>query len=135
MSLVADYQVDVRIAGEDYGTWDSMVGGAVDSTARIFKPGGRKKAKNLGGTQEVSELTLGTLYEEFEHTRLVPLMNMAGKAEVKCVKTFITPDGATIGDPISYVGTLKTVTPPDHDSESDDAGMLTIVVTVAEVPS
>jgi len=135
MSLASDYQVDLEVNGVPYGIWDRMAGGGVDSSERTYKPGGRKAPIALGGTASTSNIVVGKLYTSVEHSALKTLMALAGKAPCKVVKQFITADGARIGDPLTYSGKLKAVTPPDHDSESDDAAMIELEISVAGLPA
>jgi hypothetical protein len=129
------YSVTVSFDGEDTGVWDKMSGGLVDSNERKYKPGNLGEEISLGGTKTTENVSVSRNYDlERDHVGLVKrLMARTGIAEMRVKKQPLTKEGVPVGDPIVYNGTLKSTSPPDVDSESDEAGMLEIEVTVASV--
>lgn len=127
------YNVTVRVDEVPTGTWDKMSGGMVDSDETKYKPGGLAPEVSLGGSVSVENVTVSRLYDlERDHQGLVrTLIARVGKAKVAVVKQPLDQDGLPFGSPLVYKGTLKSVSPPDPDSESSDAGLLEIEVTTA----
>lgn len=126
------YTVSVSVNDEDYGVWDKFSGGAADSEERKYKPGGMAPELSLGGQQTVTNVTVSRLYDlERDHSTIKTLLSLAGKAEAVIKKQPLDADGNAFGEPITYRGTLKTVTPPDTDSESNEAAMVEIEVSSA----
>lgn len=133
-----NYDVTVSIAynGDtwDAGTFDSFSGGEVDSEETKYYPGGMQEPVSLGGRRSVGNVTVGREYDLVrDHPRMGWLFGAAGKADVTVVKTVLNADAVAQPAPLVYHGKLKTVTPPDHDSESNDAGVFTIEVSSATV--
>lgn len=130
MSREDQYAVTLTLDGEDMGVWDKMSGGAGESEETKFRPGAMGKQKSLGGPTSVSNISLSRLYEfARDHTAIPTLMAKRGKGRCVVTKQPLDIDGAAWGDPLVYTGKLLTVTPPDHDSESSDAGMLEIEIS------
>jgi hypothetical protein len=124
------YNVTVTIDGADYGTWDKMGGGEVDSEEKKYKPGGLAPEVSLGGSQTVGNITVSRLYDlARDHGTVKELLGRVGKAVVVVSKQPLDADGNAFGAPIVYRGTLKTCTPPEVDSESSDAAMIELEVT------
>lgn len=130
MSRQDQYAVSVRIDGTDTGVWDKLSGGEIDSEETKYKPGGMAAAVSLGGSVEVGNVTVSRLYVlDRDHTVIKTWINRVGKANVVVTKQSLDVDGNSFGAPLVYQGTLKTVTPPEVDSESNDAALVEIEVT------
>lgn len=130
------YSVNVRIGGTNYGVFDKMTGGEVDSEEFKYKPGAMAPPVSLGGTKTVTNVIVSRLYRlERDHDRAQTLINMTGKASVTISKQPLDVDGNAYGSPIVYTGTLKRVGFPEHDSESNNPGMLEIEVTIDGYPT
>jgi hypothetical protein len=136
MSLESQYEVKLTIDNKDFETWDRLEGGAVDSEERKYRPGGMAEQVSLGGSKTTGNLTLSRLYMlDRDHGLFLELVGKVGKGECKVVKQPLTSEGEPQGDPITYSGVLKSVTPPNHNSESDDAAMIEIEISTAGVPT
>ena len=120
----------------DLGVWDKMTGGEVDSAEAKYYPGGLAAAISLGGRKEVGNVTVSRLYRLVrDHQNLAArFINGAGRADVKIKRQPLDIDGNSFGSPIVYYGTLKRVTFPEVDSESSDAALVELEVTVAGQP-
>jgi hypothetical protein len=130
------YNVHVSVDGTNLGTWDKLTGGEVDSDEYKYKPGGMAPPVSLGGTRNVGNLTVSRLYRlARDHDRAQWMINRAGSARVVVSKQPLDIDGNVYGRPIVYRGTLKRVTFPEHDSESNNPGLLEIEVTVGGYPT
>jgi len=118
------------------GTWDTKQGGEVDSEEFKFNPGGLGDAVSLGGRKNVGNVTVSRLYRLIrDHQDLSQRMiNGVGKARAIVAQQPLDIDGNAFGRPIVYNGTLKRWTPPEHDSQSSDAAMVEMEITIEGQP-
>jgi len=124
--------VSMSVDATDLGVWDKLTGGEVDSEETKYRPGGMGAHVSLGGSVEVGNLTISRLYQlARDHDRIHWLISRAGKGSVVINRQPLDADGNAYGRPLVYTGTLKTVTPPEVDSESSDAALLECEVTPA----
>jgi hypothetical protein len=125
-----EYQVTATLDGSPLGVFDKLSGGALDSTETKYKPGGMAPQISLGGSQEASNVVIQRLYVLTRDRPLVAtLLRRAGKGAMVVVKQSLDENGVAFGDPITYKGTLKMVTLPDHDSESNNAALMQLEVS------
>jgi hypothetical protein len=117
---------------EDWGVFDTFSGGEADSEETRHRAGGGGVEKPLGGSKTVGNVTITRLLElERDWGRLKDLMNRQGSARIIAVRQRLDVDYNAFGDPMTYTGIVKTVTPPDSDSTDDDAAMIEIEFTPA----
>lgn len=120
------------------GVFDEKDGGEVDSDDQIFKPGGMADPYSLGGTPTTGNLTLRRNYRlSRDHPRSQELINAVGSGKVKATGQPLDRTNANHawGDPFTYIGTLKTVTFPSHDSRSNEPSMIELVITITGKPT
>lgn len=130
----ATVSITLRGTTRDFGTFDKMSGGDVDSSETKFNPGGMKTTRSLGGRITVGNVTVERLYDAVgDHPQMGWLIGAVGKASVVVTKTLLDVDGNASGSPLVYKGSLKQVSFPDHDSESSDVGMFTLEISSATV--
>lgn len=126
------YSVTVIIDGVNTGIWDKMSGGEMDSEEVKYRPGGMAEQISLGGSRQIGNVTVSRLYDlDRDHPTIKTWMNRAGKAQVTVSKQTLDSDGNAYGAPLVYNGVLKTVTPPEHDSESSDAAMVELEISTS----
>ena len=126
------YSVTVIIDGVNTGIWDKMSGGEMDSEEVKYRPGGMAEQISLGGSRQIGNVTVSRLYDlDRDHPTIKTWMNRAGKAQVSVSKQTLVSDGNAYGAPLVYNGVLKTVTPPEHDSESSDAAMVELEISTS----
>jgi hypothetical protein len=114
----------------DTGTWDKKEGGEVDSEENKYKPGGMGKEISLGGSVTVGNVTLSKYYDWARDDKPIQwLKNGVGYARGTIGVQMFDITGAAKGALMSYGGTLKTVTPPDLDSTSNDPAMWSVEFT------
>jgi hypothetical protein len=131
-SRLNQYDTQVTVDGTLLGTFDTMTGGEVDSDEIIYKPGGMAPSVSLGGSVNVGDITVGVLYDlDRIHGVVHWLIGRVGKGTMVVKKQPLDVDGNAYGRPLVYTGKLKTVTPPDPDSEASDAAKLELVMTPA----
>lgn len=130
------YRITVGVNGIHTGVWDVQEGGDIDSNELTYKPGGMADPISLGGTKNVNNLTLRRNYRlGRDHAVSQRWINWVGKGKVRITKQPLDIDGNAWGKPIVYNGVLKRVQFPNHDSNSSDAGLLEIEVTVEGFPT
>lgn len=123
------YSVSVMVDAVDLGVWDMKNGGEGDSEETTYKPGGMGAQISLGGSQTTGNVTVAKLYDKAIHDRVHWLMGRRGRATMIVTQQPLDADGAAWGRPIVYSGTLKRVSPPDHDSESNSAAKIELEMT------
>ena len=125
----------MTIDGVDTGVWDKWTGGEVDSEEAKYKPGNMGAHVSLGGSVEVGNVTVSRLYmlpRDHEGPAGIHwLIARVGKGDVVASRQPLDADGNAFGRPLVYTGKLKTVTPPEVDSESSDAALLECEITPA----
>jgi hypothetical protein len=133
MSRLDQYNVTVSIDGTNYGTFDKMTGGAIDSEELKYRPGAMGAEISLGGPVTVSNITVSRLYVLNRDHGFVPAWKgKVGKGVVTVTKQPLDINRAPFGNPIVYSGTLKTLTLPEPDSEgTGSAGMIEMEITMA----
>ena len=123
------YEVSLSMAGQSFGVWDKMSGGGLTSSELKYKPGGMKAQRSLGGSRSVENITLSRLFDDTVLAFLATLNDNVGYGDCTVTKQMLTTRGIPTGPPMVYTGKLMSVTPPDVDSESDDAGLLEIEIS------
>lgn len=124
------YDIEVTVDGVNLGTFDKMEGGEADSEDTVYRPGKMAPAISLGGHSTVSAITVSRLRslqrdDGLEQT----LMAKVGKGQVTIIKQPLDVNGGAFGRPLVYTGVLKTVSPPEADSDGDDPALFEIQVT------
>lgn len=122
--------LNVSVDGRDLGVWDTFSGGEGDSEETKYSPGGMQPEISLGGRKTVGNVTVGRYLDAQRDWALVKwLYSRAGAARGVVGVTPLSASGARAGDPLTYGGTLKTVTMPDLDSTGTDAVNLELEFT------
>jgi hypothetical protein len=122
--------VTVSLDGRDLGVWDTVSGGEVDSEESKYRPGGMSPEISLGGTTTIGNLTVGRNLDALRDWPLIKwLAGRVGRGRGTIGVTPLDINGARNGDPLTYNGTLKTVTRPDIDSTGSDAAMVELEFT------
>jgi hypothetical protein len=120
----------------DLGVWDQKTGGAVDSEERIYHPGGMVPPISLGGRRTMGQITLQKIYDlDRDPDKLRILIAGAGRASVHVNQQAMDINGHDVGQVIVYEScTLKSVNPPEHNSEGNDPAMIEVVISVGDAP-
>lgn len=125
------FRVTLTVDGRDYGVWDKKTGGSADSNNTVYHPGGMAPQKSLGGQPIYDVLTLERLYElERDHDNLPGLLAAAGHGKAVAKQLPLDVNGQAYGRPIVYIGLLKKVQPPSHDSTSTNPAMLAVEISL-----
>jgi hypothetical protein len=121
----------VNVDGRDLGVFDTLSGGELDSEESKYQPGGMAAEISLGGRKTIGNVTIGRYCDRTRDWPLIKwLVARTGAARITIGQTPLDPMGARAGEPLTYTGTLKTVTPPDVDSTGTDAAQLTLEATI-----
>lgn len=130
------WAVSLFIEGIDFGLFDVKEGGDVDSEETKYKPGGMRPPVTLGGSRTTENVTIRRNYRlGRDHIESDRLFNWAGNANCEVHQQPLDHDGNAWGKPIIYRGKLKRFSPPDHDSNSNDAAMLEIEISIDGYPT
>lgn len=134
------YNVHAIITAEDGTkfkfTADSMTGGSVKPKETKYRAAnGTERQQSLGGSQEVTNVSLKVLLTFAIYQQLPWILQQSGKAKLDINKQPLDIDGNPFGKALAYSGTLDEVMPPDSNSESDAAGVLTIAQSSVSVSS
>jgi hypothetical protein len=121
----------------DWGVWDTKTGGDLDSEDRLYYPGAMMPPYSLGGRISPQAITLTRNYRiQRDHYHLQKLLDGVGKSNCQVQQFAMDKYGLTHAPAIVWTGTLKTVTPPEHNSESSsDPAMISVVITVDSSPT
>lgn len=132
MSRQDQYAITLNVDEIDLGVWDKLEGGEIDSEELKYKPGSMGASVSLGGSTEVGTLTVSRLYVlNRDHDRIHWLISRVGKGAATVNRQPLDIDGNAYGRPLVYTGKVKSVTPPEVDSEGSDAALLAIEITPA----
>jgi hypothetical protein len=131
------YDITVSVDGiGNLGTFDTMTGGEVDSEAMTYRPGALGEAVSLGGTKTTGNVTVGRMMDfGFDLNIAKALIEAVGRRNVTITKIHLDVDRNHYDTTLVYTGKLKAVSFPDVDSESSEAGIMTLEVVIAGVPA
>jgi hypothetical protein len=120
----------------DTGIWDKRSGGELDSEETTYYPGGMADRISLGGRVTPGNNTLSRLFRgERDQDNLGKFFAGVGRSAIRIVEQPMDIDGNAYGNPITWTGILKRVTPPPRDSEGTAAAMIEIEVTTTGRPT
>jgi hypothetical protein len=129
------WRCTVTLNGENMGVFDKKTGGKVTSSVTQYLPGGMAPQISLGGTKTTENVTLERLYRlQRDHKKIQKWINAVGKGNLILHQQPLDTDGNAYGTPVVYKGTLMSVSPPDVDSTSTAAAMLSIEVVIDSQP-
>lgn len=130
MSREDQYAVTVSIDGSVLGVFDKMTGGAYDSEETKYKPGGMAPEISLGGSKMTTNLVITRLFRLERDLALVPILKAkVGTGLVTAIKQSYDINRNPYGTPDVYTGTLKTFTPVEPDSTSNNPGLFSLEIS------
>jgi len=137
MARADTYEVRVTVDGRALGVFDGFQGGGMDSEETRHRAGGMQPEVSLGGPQTQTEITVMRLESEDRDDFALQnwLMQKVGTGRVVITRTPLKRDGSVAGRARTHRGMLKSVTPPDHDSNSADAATYSLTITPEGVPA
>jgi hypothetical protein len=121
----------------NYGIWDTKTGGELDSEEHLYHPGGMMPPYSLGGMITPGQITLTRNYRlGRDHDNIQQLIDAVGVSRVSIHQQPMDRYKNHYGRPIVWTGTLKTVTLPEHNSESTaDPAMIELVCSIDSAPT
>lgn len=130
----ADQQrVTLTVAGVSYGVFDKKSGGLSDSEELKYRKGGMGPERTFGGPGMTENVTISKIVEGAAGwAEIRALRQQRGRGACTCVVQALDDDGNAIGQPDVYTGILKSVSSPDHDSNSADAAEVTVEISTNE---
>lgn len=122
----------VTIGGRPLGIWDTLSGGGVTAEETKHRPGGMQPEVSLGGPESVEELGVSKLLTRAEYDFLSGLIRRRriGREQAVVNRQPLDIDGNPWGQPLTYRGVLQSVTLGDTDSNSSDAQMCELTISV-----
>lgn len=128
---------DKRGTWMDWGIWDQKTGGDLDSDDRLYYPGAMAPPYSLGGRISPQAVTLTRNYRiQRDHFHIQKLLDAVGQSNVQISQFPMDKYGNEHTPAIIWTGTLKTVTLPEHNSESSsDPAMISVVCTIDSAPT
>jgi hypothetical protein len=124
------HNVTVTVDGRDLGIFDTKSGGELDSEENLYNPGGMVGQISIGGQATIGNVTVERYYDALrDHPLMTWLAARRGWARMSIGIAPRDPQGVVRGDPITYSGTLKTITPPELDSTGNDMAQWSIEMT------
>ena len=122
-----------NLGGVDLGTWDTFSGGETDSEEAVFRPGGMAAPISLGGRQTYGNVTITRHHDDWLGGIFKWLRSQCGKARITIGRVPLNAQGLQSG-PVEWLGgTIKAVTPPEHDSMGGDPAMVEVECTIDTV--
>lgn len=123
--------IGVTVAGIpiDNESWDVLDAGDAEVDNLKVAPGGMAPYLDLGGIPKPSNLTVARLWSDTLIVVFKQLYNVAGQAPVTVTYTVLEPNRtASALPPLTYTGTLGTVTRPNYKAGASEEAMLQITV-------
>jgi hypothetical protein len=122
--------VTVSVDGRALGLFDNISGGELDSEENLYNPGGMIGEISIGGRSTIGNVTVERYYDALrDHPLMAWLANRRGWGRVTVGVTPRDAQGTVRGDPLTYTGTLKTVSPPELDSTGSDMATWGLEIT------
>lgn len=124
----------LSVDGHDLGVWDKKEGGEIDSEENKYKPGGMGQEISLGGTKTIGNCTFSRLYDwARDDDAFAYLLPRVGNGRGALGIQMLDITGAPRGRLMTLGGTLKTMSPADLDSTSNDPAMIALEFTCDSV--
>jgi hypothetical protein len=134
---IREDMADIRVSldGVDpFGIpWKTAEGGALEAADSKTRPGAMGREVSLGGAASRGDLTCTVQFSDVIALSHIAFERKVGVGRVKVAVNWLGTNRALLGSGFTRVGTLKSATVPDTDSESSDPGMYTIVVSCDEL--
>jgi hypothetical protein len=115
----------------DYGYFDSVTGGEADSTETKYTGVDEIQRTSVSEPQD-GNVTLAREFKRSRDAELVRTRRARIGERVTVIPEDKDEDGNWQQNAAPYPGSVKTVTPPEGDSNSNDTAMVTVVVSTGE---
>lgn len=101
-------------------------GGQTEAEETKYRPGSMQPQQSLGGPISVENVTVRKLFDPEMRGLFHTLTALCGKASMTVTSQPLDADGNPSGRPQVYRGILNRVTPPESNSNANDAAELEI---------
>jgi hypothetical protein len=137
MSRQDMYRVTASIAGTTFSgeLFDKQTGGMSDSEETKYRQGGMADPISLGGQRTLENVTISRIYrQDRDPAQVGLLLSMVGRGDITVTKIPLDINRAALPTGgLVYKGKVKSVKYPEHDSESNSAGLLEIEVSTDSI--
>lgn len=128
------FRITATLDGSDIGLFATCDGGETDSSDTKYPPGGGEPEESLGGRQTYTNLVLGRNYKrERDHVASKRIRPRVGKGVMVVTKQPLDDDNNPWGEATTYTGKLKRYGEPPAKSDSEDAAILELEMSVTDV--
>lgn len=118
----------------DLGVWENRTGGEGDSDSLKHREGGMGEIKTLGGAQLLDNVTVARRYDlSRDHPHIQALYRSRGRAVMTVVEQPLDEYGIAFGDPMTFRGKVKKVTPGDINANSNNVRMIELEMDIESV--
>jgi hypothetical protein len=119
----------------DLGIFDTKTGGDADSDDVTYYPGGMQPMVTLGGKKTTANVVLQRLYDRVADGALGnKLIAATGRGAMSVTQFAMDDNGNEFAPGWTWIGKLKRVLIPDVDSNSTDAAIMELEVTITGSP-
>lgn len=122
--------VSVHYAGEtrDLGIFDTWEGGNISSDSTKHRRGGMGQQIVAAGPPEIDDITCSRDYDWLrDDPHFHWLSDAVGKGTITVIKVVLDDNGSTVGANHVARGKFVGYQHPEHDSDSSDFAMVTLV--------
>lgn len=130
--LQSDGAVEVIIDGEGSlpGPWRTLSGGGRSSETIKIRPGHRLPEQARAGAPTTENVVVSSNYKPDVWLDWQPRLDAALNrgAGITAARMYMDARGQVFGRRRTYRGVITRVTPPEYDTDSDDAGDLEIEI-------
>jgi hypothetical protein len=134
MTLQQNSLVTVTVDGRPLGTFDTRSGGAPTGAVTKHRSGGMGPIKQHKGLPDYEDVTVTRYYDRVrDHDLFRWLVTRASKGEMVVSDYVLDENGQRFGRPVTFLGVLMSVPPPDSDANSTDVKMLTLTMQTRSV--
>jgi hypothetical protein len=128
MATKKQIRASVKGTTTDYGYFDSNAGGEADSTETKYTGVDGVQRTSVSEVQD-GNVTLAREYRRERDAEIVKTRRQKIGETVNVIPEDKDSDGNWQQNAAPYTGVIKTITPPEGDSNSNDTAMLTIVIS------
>lgn len=130
------FRVTLKIAGNNFGVFEKRSGGKLSGNTTSIFPGNMAPEKSLGGRPSSDLITLTRNYDRVrDHDRLNLLVPGIGKYECVVQQQPLDAEGNAYGNPITWNGTLESLTWPDADTSSTSSSEIVLEIKPDGAPA
>lgn len=127
--IVSQTRVTAVVGGINLGVCAFKSGGQIEADETKYRPGSMQPQASLGGPVAIENVTIRRLFDPAMRGLFHTLANMVGKADATVTSQPLDADGNPEGRPQVYRGILTRCTPPESNSNANDAAELELEIS------